>query len=81
MKYFVYILFSEQLNVFYKRFSINFAERFTSHIQGKNNFTSKACDWKIVYSKESQTKKVALIEEKRLKKLNRISIEKIISIY
>ena len=80
MKYFVYILLSEQLNMFYKGFSTDVAERFISHLEGKNNFTSKATDWKIVYSKEFQTKKEALIEEKRLKKLNRISIEKIISI-
>ena len=52
MKYFVYILFSEQLNMFYKGFSADVAERFISHLEGRNNFTSKATDWKIVYSKE-----------------------------
>ena len=79
MGYFVYILYSESLNVFYKGFSTNVAQRLEDHLLGKSNFTSKAIDWKIVYQKSFETKTEALIEEKRLKKLNRISLEKLIA--
>jgi putative endonuclease len=41
-------------------------------------YTSQTRDWKLVYTNTFHTKKEALIEEKRLKKLNRVSIEKLI---
>ena len=40
--------------------------------------TSQAKDWEIVYVQEFAEKAEALKEEKRLKKLNRKSIEKLI---
>jgi putative endonuclease len=35
-------------------------------------------DWKLVYSKSFEIKREALQEEKRVKKLNRASIERLI---
>ncbi|MEO0059249.1 MAG: hypothetical protein RLZZ312_896, partial [Bacteroidota bacterium] len=51
----------------------------SSHNLGENEFSSRAKDWIVVYSKLFSTKKEALIEEKRIKKLNRISILRLIS--
>jgi putative endonuclease len=77
--FYVYILYSESLNVHYKGFTSNVEGRLESHLLGKSDFTSKAKDWKLVYTMDFETKRLALVEEKRLKKLNRASIEKIIT--
>ncbi|MBS1571195.1 MAG: GIY-YIG nuclease family protein [Bacteroidetes bacterium] len=77
-KYFVYILYSETLNVYYKGFTENIEKRLEYHLTGLYKYTSQTRDWKLVYTNTFHTKKEALIEEKRLKKLNRVSIEKLI---
>ena len=78
MSYFVYILYSAELDIFYKGFSTDVEKRLMDHLESDGKFTSKVRDWKIVYTKEFEDKKPALIEEKRIKKLNRKSIEKLI---
>ena len=77
--FYVYVLYSKILDVYYKGFSTNIQQRLEYHLNGKSLFTSQVKDWVLVYSKNYDTKKEALIEEKRLKKLNRTSIEKIIN--
>ena len=79
MIFFVYIIYSKKLDVYYKGFTTNIEQRLIDHLEGKSNFTSKTDDWIMVYNKSFETKKDALIEEKRLKKLNRISLERIIN--
>ena len=76
--FYVYILYSVSLDVYYKGFTSNVEGRLESHLLGKSEFTSRAKDWKLVYTMEYESKSLALIEEKRLKKLNRLSIEKLI---
>ncbi len=78
MKYYVYILYSEKLDVFYKGFSTDAEKRLVYHLNSDRKYTCQTRDWKIVYVKEFENKRDALIEEKRLKKLNRKSIEKLI---
>jgi putative endonuclease len=77
--FYVYIIFSDSLDVYYKGFTIDIGTRLMYHNSGKSPYTSRAQDWVLVYSFEFETKKEALIEEKRLKKLNRTSLEKIIA--
>ena len=77
--YCVYILYSETLDVYYKGYSSNVYQRLLSHLEGHHKFTSQVRDWKLVYVCEFSTKREALIEEKRLKKLNRKSLEKLVS--
>jgi len=48
-------------------------------LQSNTKYTSSALDWNIVYSKSFTEKEAALVEERRLKKLNRRSLEKLIS--
>ena len=79
LMFYVYILFSKSSNVFYNGFTSDLKNRLESHLAGKSRYTSTKADWILVYSKEFETKRDALIEEKRLKKLNRSSIEKLIS--
>ena len=78
MTYFVYILYSPSLDVYYKGFSQNVEKRLEYHLESENKYSSKTKDWMIVYVKEFSSKTEALQEEQRLKKLNRRSIEKLI---
>ena len=78
MKFYFYILYSASLNVYCKGFSTDIEKRLEYHLNSKNKFTSKAKDWVIVYIKEFSEKTHSLLEEKRLKKLNHKSIEKLI---
>ena len=79
MVFTVYILFSALSNVYYKGFTTDLNNRLQSHLSGKSQYTSKSNDWVLVYSREFENKSEGLKEEKRLKKLNRHSLEKIIS--
>ena len=75
----VYILFSEKLDVYYKGCTQGVEIRLTNHLLGRSKFTSKTKDWVLVYQKSFETKKEVLIEEKRIKKLNRLALEKLIN--
>ena len=78
MKFYVYILYSASLDIYYKGFSTDVEKRLEYHLNSKHKFTYKAKDWVIVYVKEFGEKAAALREEKRLKKLNCESIERLI---
>ena len=78
MKFYVYTLYSASLDIYYKGFSSDVEKRLEYHLNSEHKFTSKAKDWVIVYVKEFAEKTDALREEKRLKKLNRESIERLI---
>jgi putative endonuclease len=77
--FYVYIIYSKICNVYYKGFTTDVDTRLQYHNEGKSPFTSKANDWILVYKLGFQTKREALIEEKRLKKLNVASILRLIS--
>lgn len=49
MDYFVYIIFSEKNDVFYKGFSENPYERLVEHNENKSQYTSGKGPWKLVY--------------------------------
>ncbi len=76
--HYVYIIYSASKNVYYKGYSTDVHKRLQYHLQSNNKYTSSAVDWKIVYSKFFAHKEAALVEERRLKKLNRRSLEKLI---
>ena len=76
--YYVYILYSKSSDVYYKGFSENVEKRLEYHLNSKGKYTSGVTDWIIVYVKEFSDKSEALKEEKRMKKLNRKSLEKLI---
>ncbi len=76
--FYVYIIYNQTLDIFYKGFTENLEKRIFEHQNGMSRFTSQNNDWVLTYSKSFQTKKEALIEEKRIKKLNRKSLELLI---
>jgi putative endonuclease len=76
--FYAYILHSKNLQIYYKGFTSDLVQRLISHNSGKSNYTSRTDDWIMVYCKSFPTKREALLEEKRLKKLNVISLQKLI---
>lgn len=78
MTYFVYIIYSSKNNIYYKGYSENLQKRLREHNEGLSRFTSDKGTWELVWFKEFETKKEALKEEKRIKKLNHTSILKLI---
>ena len=76
--FYVYIIYSKDFDIYYKGFSENVAQRLLYHNENRSRYTSNKGIWTLVYSKAFETKKEALVEELRLKKLNRKSIETLI---
>ena len=79
MAYFIYILESELNGDFYKGITENVERPLIEHNEGKSQYTSSLRPWRLVFFKEMPDKRSALIEEKRIKKLNRISLLKFIN--
>ena len=76
--FYVYIIYSKDFDVYYKGFSENVTQRLLYHNENRSRYTSNKGIWELVYSQSFETKKEALVEELRLKKLNRKSIEALI---
>jgi len=76
--FYVYIIYSKDFDVYYKGFTENVTQRLHYHNENRSRYTSNKGIWELVYSKVFETKKEALVEELRLKKLNRKSIEVLI---
>ena len=68
MAYYVYILQSEIDSIFYKGFTENPIKRLVQHNAGEMNYSSKKIPWKLVGLLIFDTKKGALVAEKKLKK-------------
>jgi putative endonuclease len=77
--YYTYILYSSSKDVYYKGSSSHPEHRLWEHNNDKSSYTSGKGPWIMVYKKAYETKREALIEEKRVKRLNRKSIERLIA--
>ena len=67
MKFTVYILFSKRFSKHYTGFTSNPEQRLISHNELGNDWTAKYRPWKLVYTKNFETKKEAMAYEKWLK--------------
>ncbi|WP_035646000.1 GIY-YIG nuclease family protein [Flavobacterium sp. ASV13] len=79
--FYVYIIYSKTFDVYYKGFSEDVSQRLLYHNENRSRYTSNKGPWELVYLKAFETKKEALVEELRLKKLNRKSLEALIKEY
>jgi putative endonuclease len=79
MSWFVYILKSDKDGDYYKGITEDIQRRLDEHNSGESFFTATKMPWQLVYLKEMPNKRDAIIEEKRIKKLNKKSLEKIIN--
>jgi putative endonuclease len=79
MPYYVYIIANTTDNELYKGYSENPLERLKQHNQGDAQFTATKKNWKIVALFKFDTKKEALIFEKKIKRWNRTRLDKLIA--
>ena len=70
MLHYVYIIQSEADGTYYKGYSADPYQRLEYHNAGKSRYTSKKTPWKLVFIRAFEEKKDALIEEKRIKRVN-----------
>ncbi len=67
--FYMYILYSQALGRYYIGFTAGTVEsRLAKHLLSRKGFTSRAKDWKIVYTEAFETKSEAMSQEKQLKK-------------
>ena len=80
MSFYTYILFSEKLNGYYIGYTgDSLKSRLHKHLHSAKGHTSKANDWKIVYSQTFDTKQAAMKREIEIKAWkSKIKIEKLI---
>ncbi|MDH4472967.1 MAG: GIY-YIG nuclease family protein [Fluviicola sp.] len=76
--YFVYIIYSQSGDCYYKGFSENPEKRLLQHNNKESRYTSKHCDWILIYLERFETKREALIREKGLKKYSKMQIGELI---
>ena len=77
--YTVYILYSPGFDLYYKGMTNKLKKRIFQHNNNLSRYTKNKGPWKLVWTAEYPTKREALIEEARIKKLNRRSLEKLIA--
>jgi len=78
--HYVYIIFSEYHNKYYRGYSVNPAQRLIQHNEGKSTYTSNYCPWNLIYVEELNDKSSALKREKVLKKYSKKQINDIINL-
>ena len=76
--YYVYIIYSELGDCYYRGYSENPKKRLIQHNNQESKFTSRFSDWRLVYVEKMETKREALIREKGLKKYSKAQIMSLI---
>ncbi len=66
--YYVYVLYSEASEIYYKGFTENIKARMLEHNEGKSRFTKNKGPWQLIFVQRFSSKREALIREKSLKK-------------
>ena len=77
MKHFVYILYSELHDKYYKGYSTDPYKRLGQHNAGKSRYTRSFLPWELVYIELLPNKTDALKREKSLKKYSKNQIEEL----
>lgn len=73
--YYVYILESLVDGDFYKGSTEDYLKRVDQHNDGQSQFTKSKMPWKLVFVQVFVTKKEALIQEKKLKRSNKVYLQ------
>ena len=80
MRYYVYIIYSSKMDVYYVGQTDNLEERLSSHNTGKSKYTSRAKDWVMVYHEEFGSRTDSRMRENEIKrKKSRKYIESLMS--
>ncbi|WP_226063517.1 GIY-YIG nuclease family protein [Kaistella polysaccharea] len=77
--FYLYILYSENIDSYYVGVSANVEERLKRHLSNHKGYTAKTKDWIIIYTEIFDTKTEALRREIEIKNWkSKIMIEKLI---
>ncbi|MGJ5640669.1 GIY-YIG nuclease family protein [Formosa sp. S-31] len=79
--FFVYILYSEKLDVYYKGYTNSVFKRLHRHNSGYEKYTSRGIPWNLILVLPKSTKSEAMVLERKLKNLNRVRLESFILKY
>ena len=66
--YYVYIIYSQKIKKHYTGQTVDLDRRIEEHNRGKTAFLATGIPWKLVYLKEFETRKEAILLEKSIKK-------------
>jgi putative endonuclease len=69
--FFVYIIYSEKLDLFYRGQTNNLSDRLTRHNNGDEKFTQKGTPWRLIWSTNKESRSESLKLETKLKNLSR----------
>jgi putative endonuclease len=72
--HFVYIIYSDKFDKYYKGYSQRPYHRLEEHNLGLSRYTKHFIPWKLVYLESFPTKRQALIREKGIKKYSKSQI-------
>lgn len=67
MNYFVYALFSADLDRIYVGQTNDLERRFKEHTRGYSKYTARTNDWALIYSEKLNSRAEAMKREKQLK--------------
>ena len=69
-KHYVYIIYSDSRNLYYKGYSKRPYVRLLEHNEGKSKYTKDKGPWELIFLQVFSTKSEALKREKSLKRSN-----------
>jgi putative endonuclease len=68
MKFYVYIIYSAELNKYYIGYTTDLNKRLNEHNSGISTYTAKANDWILKYNEPFDSRERAMNREKEIKK-------------
>jgi putative endonuclease len=68
MSYYVYIIYSKQLDTYYTGQTNNIETRLNNHLSGISKFTARAKDWVLVHHETFNSRTEAIQRENAIKK-------------
>ena len=77
--WFVYIIYSETFDIYYKGETNDPVARLTAHNKGLSAYTRGKGPWKPVYLEKVSDRRSALVKERQFKKLKARSIRNLIN--
>jgi putative endonuclease len=79
MNYFVYILYSKQIDQYYVGHTQDIEKRLSQHNSARSKSTKKTSDWELVYQERFTTRGEAMRREQTIKKKkSRLYIESLL---
>jgi putative endonuclease len=81
LKYFIYILYSEKCDCYYKGQTKNLQDRIERHNKGYEKSTARYRPWKLIWSTAKLTRSEAISLERKLKNLSNERLKEFISKY